>query len=960
SRPAALLRPAALSRPAALLRPAALSRPAALMRSVALLVALCVLPPGSLSAQEFETSTLYLSGHDKDDTVEWEFMVTDGRRAGTWSSIPVPSNWELQGFGTYNYGHDDPKADEVGRYRHRFEIPASWRDRRVEIVFEGAMTDTDVRINGRPAGPTHQGGFYEFSYDVTDLIVAGAENLLEVDVAKMSSNASVNEAERQADFWVFGGIFRPVYLKAHPQEHIARLSVDARHGGDLRLDMRLDRGPQPTATSIRVRVLDTTGSQVAAFERDISLLQESVVLRHVVEGVEAWSPEYPNLYALQVELSDGDAVVHRATETIGFRTIEVRAEDGIYLNGTKIRLKGVNRHSFWPDAGRTTSREVSRMDAELLKDMNMNAVRTSHYPPDAHFLEMTDSLGLLVIDELTGWQDAYDTQVGARLVRELIARDHNRPSVILWANGNEGGWNRELDRLFTEYDMQGRTVIHPWETFGQINTVHYQAYDCCAGTLFHGREIFMPTELLHGLYDGGHGAGLEDFWNAMLYNRLAAGAFLWALADEGILRTDWGDTLDTDGNHAPDGIVGPYREKEASFFTIKEVWSPVSIDEPALTPSFDGRLVVENRYHFTDVSDVTFAWELVEFPGPADGATGHHVMEAGRMMGPDLAPGTQGYLELDLPASWYFHDALFLTATDPHGREIMRWTWMIRSPVDMASRWTAASTDSVIVAPLSSGVLLRSGGVEAEIDGATGLLRTLRRDGVDMPLADGPRLTSENGELSGLTTGARGRARYAEARFEGSMQHVTWTMLPGGWLELSYRYLEGGAHDQLGASFDFPEEEVESIRWLGQGPYRVWKNRMRGMHFDVWEKAYNDAVTGLRWQYPEFKGHHAHLYWAVLETHSGPLTVVSGTQDLFLRLFTPSDGVDPRHTAVTFPDGDLSFMNAIPPIGTKFHPADELGPQGAPNRALRWFDRRRVGQFDVVVYIRPGSPPSSR
>ena len=314
--------------------------------------------------------------------------------------------------------------------------------------------------------------------------------------------------------------------------------------------------------------------------------------------------------------------------------MELRPRDGLYVNGVKVRLKGVNRHSFWPDSGRATSRAVSEMDVKLIKDMNMNAVRMSHYPPDRHFLEVCDELGLFVLDELTGWQHRYDTEVGRKLVRELVVRDVNHPSVIFWDNGNEGGFNYDLADDYHLYDPQKRPVIHPWQNeAGKINTTHYRAYDCCAGKYLDGPELVMPTEVLHGLYDGGHGAGLADLWSRMLQNPLAVGAFLWVLADEGIVRTDRDGALDTDGNHAPDGIVGPYREKEASFFTIKDVWSPVFLELgrlDRLPPTFDGRLRVENRYDFTDLDQVSFEWRLVRFAGPDSATAGHTDVARGR------------------------------------------------------------------------------------------------------------------------------------------------------------------------------------------------------------------------------------------------------------------------------------------------------------------------------------------
>ena len=161
------------------------------------------------------TETIYLSGKGTDDAVMWDFYCTDGRQSGEWKQIPVPSNWEFHRFGQFTYGHyADPKErlNESGLYKYRFQVPAEWKKRKVNIVFDGSMTDTEVKINGRSAGPKHQGAFYRFRYDISRLLKYGGENLLEVTVHKASSNQTVEQAERNADFWVFGGIFRPVWL----------------------------------------------------------------------------------------------------------------------------------------------------------------------------------------------------------------------------------------------------------------------------------------------------------------------------------------------------------------------------------------------------------------------------------------------------------------------------------------------------------------------------------------------------------------------------------------------------------------------------------------------------------------------------------------------------------------------------------------------------------------------------
>lgn len=162
-----------------------------------------------------------------------------GRNSGFWTNLPVPSCWDTKGFGSYEFGNDD--TSESGEYRHHFIVPIAWTNQRVFLGFEGAMTDTETRLNGqlleyvplRPVPTIHQGGFYEFSYEVTDNLIYGTSNRLEVTVRKQSANTSINQAERQADYWTFGGIYRPVYLEARPREFIERIATDARADGQI-------------------------------------------------------------------------------------------------------------------------------------------------------------------------------------------------------------------------------------------------------------------------------------------------------------------------------------------------------------------------------------------------------------------------------------------------------------------------------------------------------------------------------------------------------------------------------------------------------------------------------------------------------------------------------------------------------------------------------------------------------
>jgi hypothetical protein len=591
----------------------------------------------------------------------------------------------------------------------------------------------------------------------------------------------------------------------------------------------------------------------------------------------------------------------------------------------------------------------------------MNAVRMSHYPPDPHFLDAADSLGLFVLDELTGWQAFVSTPMGRPLVRELVIRDVNHPSVIFWDNGNEGGFNTELDADYAQWDPQRRTVLHPWQNFNGINTAHYEPYGCCTSAWFGGDDLIMPTEFLHALYDGGGGAGLDDWWKQLVSHPLGVGGFIWAFADEGIVRADQGGKIDVAGNRGPDGLVGPYREKEGSFFTVKKVWSPVSIawgDQNRLPATFAGTLRVENRYDFTNLRQVRFAWQLTDFPSAVSSASGHTVASRGAIASPDVPPRGVGTLQLSLPSDWRRHDALSLTATDQYGRELYTWTWMTKDASAIAAASVSATVSS---APRASGemsngvVTMRASGVEVRIDSSTGRLRRVSNNGQVVSLRDGPRLVSGTATLASITQRSDGSDYVVEARYTGELQRVEWRLASNGWLRLAYAYRlrPGAPRDYLGVTFDYPDSLVTGLRWLGRGPYRVWKNRLAGVEFDVWHKSYNDAMTGLTWEYPEFKGFHANMYWATLETRELPLTMITETNDLFLRVLTPRQptdpGFEPRTARVVFPPGDLSFLHGIAAIGTKFDSSAAHGPSGQGNVVPR-----NGKTYDATIWFKFG------
>ncbi|MEO5683074.1 MAG: glycoside hydrolase family 2 TIM barrel-domain containing protein [Chitinophagaceae bacterium] len=896
-----------------------------------------------------QTEKMYLSGTGNDNTVNWDFFCTAGMNSGKWTNIAVPSCWELQGFGKYDYGFskDSTRGKEKGLYKYSFNVPAAWRDKVIKIVFEGSMTDTDVKINGVSAGEVHQGAFYAFKYDITSLLKFGAVNLLEVAVSKHSANASVNAAERRADFWLFGGIFRPVYLEALPVTYIESIAIDPKADGIFNAVVHT----KGKVENIDVQLYNQRGLKIGkAITVHGSSMQDKLLLSNKFAAVKIWSPEFPNLYKAVFTIYRKGKALHTVTKPFGFRTVEVRQRDGIYVNGVKVKMKGVNRHSFWPTSGRSTSRIISIEDVSLMKDMNMNAVRMSHYPPDDHFLDACDSLGLFVMDELAGWHGNYDTQTGTKLLNEMMLHDVNHPSIVFWSNGNEGGHNLELDHLFTELDIQQRPVVHPWKLFGGFETQHYREYGYGIGNYEHGHEILMPTEFLHGLYDGGQGAGLEDYWEAMWKNPLSAGGFLWDFADEGVVRKDKHDSIDTDGNHGADGIVGPFHEKEASYYAIKEIWSPVYIEKKEITDAFDGRLLIENRYHYTNINQCRFAWKLKKMDTKME--------KSGKIASPDIKPLENGSIKIVLPIDWAAYDVLYVTATDPYGHEIFTWSFPIAIPAvvvnKLISRQGSAAMDFT---ESDTAYTVTAAGIHYQFSKANGLLKEVKNGNSVIPFNNGPVVQEGANNFAGFSLKQDRDSIIISSAFDkkSAFNTLQWIVYRSGLLKMEIHYFpEAYFTDLVGVNFSFPEAAMKAVQYMGNGPYRVWKNRMKGNQFAVWDKQYNNTETGEAWRYPEFRGYHSNIYWCTFITTDQPFTVFTENEDLFLRLFTPAWKTDQWHNyEPVFPGGDISFMQGISSIGTKTQRNETTGPMGAKN-IFYDYDKDPARALKMVLYFRFG------
>ena len=929
----------------------------------------------TLAAQNLpQTERQYLSGHGCDDMVEWDFFCTDGRNSGKWTKIGVPSCWELQGFGTYQYGisfygkaFPEGVADEKGMYKYEFEVPEKFRGQQVNLVFEASMTDTEVKVNGRKVGSKHQGAFYRFSYNVTDFLKYGKKNLLEVTVSKESENASVNLAERRADYWNFGGIFRPVFLEVKPAVNLRHIAIDAQMDGSFRANCYTNISND--GMSIRAQIKDNKGKKLTEATVPVKAGGDWTSIQLNVLNPALWTAETPNLYKAQFSLLDKNGkVLHNETETFGFRTIEVRESDGLYVNGVRINVRGVNRHSFRPESGRTLSKAKNIEDVLLIKSMNMNSVRLSHYPADPEFLEACDSLGLYVMDELGGWHGKYDTPTGVRLIEGMIERDVNHPSIIWWSNGNEKGWNTELDGEFHKYDPQKRPVIHPQGNFSGFETMHYRSYGESQNYM-RLPEIFMPTEFLHGLYDGGHGAGLYDYWEMMRKHPRCIGGFLWVLADEGVKRVDMDGFIDNQGNFGADGIVGPHHEKEGSYYTIKQLWSPVQIMDTSIDRQFNGKLSVENRYDYLNLNTCRFLWKQVKFPSATDTSNaGTQVLKQGEVQGSNIAAHSAGILDIKttiLPDA----DALFVTAIDKYGHELWRWTFPVDklnqskeelSPLSSKATYTETDNDLTVKANNRTFVFSKKDGQlkgvsvnNRKISFANGprFIGARRADRSldqfynhdDEKAKEKDRTYSEFPDAAVFTkldVKEDGGNLIVTANYKlGNLDKAQWTINPSGVMALDYTYNFFGVVDLIGICFDYPEEQVISKRWLGAGPYRVWQNRIHGTQYDIWENDYNDPIPGETFTYPEFKGYFGNVSWMNIRTKEGAISLTNETPDTYIGVYQPRDGRD--RLLYTLPESGISVLNVIPPVRNKVNSTDLCGPSSQ----AKWVNGSQTGRI---------------
>jgi len=628
--------------------------------------------------------------------------------ADGWAKLPVPSNWTMHGYDRPHYTNiqmpfpnlppEVPEENPTGLYRRTFTVPADWAERRTILHIGAAESVLAVWVDGVPVGLAKDSRLPS-EFDLTPYIRAGETHTLAAVVVKWSDASFVEDQ----DHWWMAGIHREVYLYSQATHYIEDLFVrgdldESLRKGTLAIEARLGAPANSgiwgtldgAACKLRIRLYDPTGKAVgkpheAAFPCDDSWLnpRKRLALSIPVVRPQLWSAETPQRYTVVVSLlaPDGREIEHTSVRT-GFRRVEIRNRE-LLINGQPVLIVGVNRHEHDDRRGKAVTREGMLRDVLAMKQHNINAVRTSHYPNDVYWYELCDEYGLYVFDEANveaHWfyhELSTDTRYAPAFLdrtTRMIERDKNHPSIIAWSMGNESGygphhdamaaWARSRDPSRVVHNegainrdwsrgQVGTDIVAPmYASIEKIVDWARAPHTSKAGALV--AETTDPRPLILCEYShamGNSNGSLCDYFDAFEANHGLQGGFIWEWVDHALVKRapdgreywayggDFGDEPN-DKNFVCDGLVWPDRVGHPGLLEYKHLAQPVRV---ALKSSRKGsaRFVLENRRWFTDLSDLRGEWTLQ--------VDGESVMSAA--LPPfKIAPQTKGEFEIDTSA----------------------------------------------------------------------------------------------------------------------------------------------------------------------------------------------------------------------------------------------------------------------------------------------------------------------
>ncbi len=607
----------------------------------------------------------------------------------SWDRLAVPGNWETSGYGVpiyTNINYPFPIGDfraphswnQVGSYRRTFELPESWAwsPRSADPVFlhfEGVDSAFYVWINGQKVGYS-QGSRTPAEFNVAPYLRAG-RNLIAVEVYRWS-DASYLEDQ---DFWRLSGIYRDVYLwKSTPirlQNFQATADYDAATGRG-RLNLRATATGQAV---IRAELLDPLSQRTLAAQDLRPGADGARVAELALEQIRPWSAEHPDLYPLLLTVRDAAGHEQEViAQRIGFRRVEIK--DAIFLvNGTPIKLKGVNRHEHHPDTGHTVSRESMVRDITLMKRHNINAVRTSHYPNVTEWYQLCDRFGLYLIDEANlethGFGRGRDNAINHHpdwrephvdRMRRMVERDLNHPSIVMWSVGNESGDGPNTSACYQWAVQRDPSRIVHYENSTHppgrgdatdiISRMYLQAAEFDEVMARWPQKPMMLAEYVHAM--GNSNGNLDAYWEKIWATPRIAGAFVWDWIDQGLrqpipygMKDPWGRpdffayggwweeraAISNDNNFCMNGLISADGTVHPGLRALKHLQQPV---KAALVPGATPRLSLTNRYDFNNLADeLVLQWTLTE-----EG----RVLRRGTLALPSVAPRQTA--ELALPA----------------------------------------------------------------------------------------------------------------------------------------------------------------------------------------------------------------------------------------------------------------------------------------------------------------------
>jgi len=714
-----------------------------------------------------------------------------------WDDMPVPCSWQMRGYDRPHYTNvqypfpvDPPRVpaeNPTGSYRRDFFVPEEWSGRGVILRFEGVDSAFYVWVNGDQAGYS-QGSRIPAEFDVTACVHSG-RNTLAVQVYRWSDGSYMEDQ----DMWWLSGIFRDVSLVAMPRVHVFDFRVrtaldeeyrnavlkvrtivknaDAQDARDCRVEVRLlDRQMQPVLDGPLEGTLTIPAGAEATLE-----------LREPVSNPKKWSAEHPRLYTLLIILKDDTGQVLEVLQCkVGFRSVEVK-HGNLLVNGVPIMIKGVNRHDHHPDLGKAVPLAAMTRDVLLMKQHNINAVRTSHYPNDPRLYDLCDYHGLYVMDEADlechgfgrlgdrnrisddpAWEAAYVD----RAVR-MVERDKNHPCIIIWSLGNESGFGRNHEAMaaWIRQADPSRPIHYEQDYEGKVADIVGPMYTSVDDLIKLGRarnpqKPVILCEYAHAMGNGP--GGLKEYWDTFRKFRRLQGGFVWDWIDQGLrkrtplrlhheLRSsaredgteyfayggDFGDEPN-DGHFLINGLVFPDRTPSPGLVEYKKVIEPVHVEPVDLA---EGRVRIINRYDFASLDHLHVSWSIT-----ADG----EVAQAGAIRTPNIDAGRSKTVTIPFarpsllaPGTVYWLNVSFTLAADAswaaRGHEVA-WA-QFRLPVE-APRGPAVRAASM--APLEwtedqTAVRVRGADFDLVFDKLQGVLGSWHHQGMSI-VRKGPRL----------------------------------------------------------------------------------------------------------------------------------------------------------------------------------------------------------------------------